>query len=228
MRPRWYSPLNVSLDGYGGDFYVASTTLYQRERTCMRICMGLNRCTTMQETSEPTSQTFFAPAWRRGQVPRCAFIVHGFLCITHQQEYCVRSRFQLLFWLFFFNLREHFHYDNRHLKTQTMEVRGVGYHPSRIPSRIGILLVKSDTLRINVNIDGTSVSPRSHTHPSHSQPSLLLTSSISLGVSVPLTTLFMWDVQIIFFEKNISMVFGRYLLAFFLMPVAGRRDRWSG
>ena len=48
------------------------------------------------------------------------------------------------------------------------------------------------TLRIILNIDGVpvaaSVASRSHTHPSHSKTSRLLTSSLSLGVPVPRTT----------------------------------------
>ncbi len=43
--------------------------------------------------------------------------------------------------------------------------------------------------RIILNIDDTPVVSRSHTHPSHSQTSRLLTSSLSLGVPVPPTTL---------------------------------------
>jgi hypothetical protein len=42
-----------------------------------------------------------------------------------------------------------------------------------------LFLVLREHLRI------LPVSPRSHTHPSHCQPSCLLTSSLSLGVSVP-------------------------------------------
>ena len=41
-------------------------------------------------------------------------------------------------------------------------------------------------LRINLNLDGTPIASKSHTHPSHSQTSRLLTSSLSLGVPVPL------------------------------------------
>ncbi len=42
--------------------------------------------------------------------------------------------------------------------------------------------------RITLNIDGAPLTSRSHTHTSHSQTSRLLTSSLSLGVPVPLTT----------------------------------------
>jgi hypothetical protein len=36
-----------------------------------------------------------------------------------------------------------------------------------------------------LNLDGVPISSKSHTHPSHSQTSHLLTSSLSLGVPVP-------------------------------------------
>ena len=47
---------------------------------------------------------------------------------------------------------------------------------------------KSATSSVRMYIDGAPVSSRSHTHPSHSQTSRLLTSSLSLGVPVPCTT----------------------------------------
>jgi hypothetical protein len=46
-------------------------------------------------------------------------------------------------------------------------------------------LLKTEGLRINLNLDGTPITSKSHTHPSHSQTSRLLTSSLSLGVPVP-------------------------------------------
>jgi len=49
-------------------------------------------------------------------------------------------------------------------------------------------LVKASVLRIILNIDGVSVTSRSHSHPSHSQTSRLLTSCLSLGVPVPHST----------------------------------------
>jgi hypothetical protein len=49
-------------------------------------------------------------------------------------------------------------------------------------------LYSGTTLRINLNIDGVPITSRTHTHPSHSQTSRLLTSSLSLGVSVPRET----------------------------------------
>ena len=52
-------------------------------------------------------------------------------------------------------------------------------------SKFGNILDKVAALWIILNIDGAPVSSRSHTHPSHSQTSRLLTSSLSLGVPVP-------------------------------------------
>ena len=51
--------------------------------------------------------------------------------------------------------------------------------------RVDLSLTTSAALRINLNIDGSSITSRTHTHPSHSQTSRLLTSSLSLGVPVP-------------------------------------------
>ena len=53
---------------------------------------------------------------------------------------------------------------------------------------VGLALVKAVVLRININLDGESIRSKSHTHPSHSQTSRLLTSSLSLGVPVPRPT----------------------------------------
>jgi hypothetical protein len=69
----------------------------------------------------------------------------------------------------------HFHY--RH-----------GTFSSHINSKIGNILGKDAALRINLNIDGAPITSKSHTHPSHSQTCRLLTSSLSLGMSVPRAT----------------------------------------
>jgi hypothetical protein len=50
------------------------------------------------------------------------------------------------------------------------------------------ILAKAAVLRINLNLDGTPITSKSHTHPSHTQTSRLLTSSLSLGVPVPRPT----------------------------------------
>ena len=56
---------------------------------------------------------------------------------------------------------------------------------SMLKSRVSSILAKVAVLRINLNLDGSSIASKSHTHPSHSQTSCLLTSSLSLGVPVP-------------------------------------------
>jgi hypothetical protein len=55
---------------------------------------------------------------------------------------------------------------------------------SMLKSRVGNILDKAEALRSNLNLDGVSIVSKSHTHPSHSQTSRLLTSSLSLGVPV--------------------------------------------
>ena len=59
---------------------------------------------------------------------------------------------------------------------------------SQLRSKVGNILAKAAALRIILNVDGAPVASRSHTHPSHSQTSRLLTSSLSSGVPVPHTT----------------------------------------
>ena len=59
---------------------------------------------------------------------------------------------------------------------------------SGLKSKVGLTLVKVETLDINLNLDGAPIVSKSHTHPSHSQTSRLLTSSLSLGVPVPRPT----------------------------------------
>jgi hypothetical protein len=59
---------------------------------------------------------------------------------------------------------------------------------SSLKAKVGSTLVKAAALRINLNIDGEPITSRTHTHPSHSQTSRLLTSSLSLGVPVPRAT----------------------------------------
>jgi hypothetical protein len=59
---------------------------------------------------------------------------------------------------------------------------------SPLKTKVDSTLAKDAALRINLNIDGVSITSRTHTHPSHSQTSRLLTSSLSLGVPVPRST----------------------------------------
>jgi hypothetical protein len=56
---------------------------------------------------------------------------------------------------------------------------------SHLKSKVGNILPKAAALRITLNIDGAPIASKSHTHPSHSTTSRLLTSSLSLGVPVP-------------------------------------------
>ena len=56
---------------------------------------------------------------------------------------------------------------------------------SMLKSRVGNILAKAAALRINLNLDGATIASKSHTHPSNSQTSRLLISSLSLGVPVP-------------------------------------------
>jgi hypothetical protein len=58
----------------------------------------------------------------------------------------------------------------------------------QLKSRVGLALAKAAALRITLNLDGAPITSKSHTHPSHSQTSRLLTSSLSLGVPVPRAT----------------------------------------
>jgi hypothetical protein len=58
--------------------------------------------------------------------------------------------------------------------------------------KVGSTLTKAADFRVNLNIDGAPITSRTHTHPSHSQTSRLLTSSLSLGVPVPRSN--SWDI----------------------------------
>jgi hypothetical protein len=58
----------------------------------------------------------------------------------------------------------------------------------QMKSKYGNIYTKVSSLRITLNIDDTPIVSRSHTHPSPLQTSRLLTSSLSLGVSVPRAT----------------------------------------
>ncbi len=46
---------------------------------------------------------------------------------------------------------------------------------SQLKSRVGLALAKAADLRFKLNIDGAPITSKSHTHPSHSQTSCLLT-----------------------------------------------------
>ncbi len=59
---------------------------------------------------------------------------------------------------------------------------------THLHNKVGLVLPKAVALRININLDGSPIASKSHTHPSHPQTSCLLTSSLSLGVPVPRPT----------------------------------------
>jgi len=64
---------------------------------------------------------------------------------------------------------------------------------NQFKSKCGLLLSKAAALRVTLNLDGAPSVSNSHTHPSHSQTSRLLTSSLSLGVPAPRPTQCMRD-----------------------------------
>ncbi len=59
---------------------------------------------------------------------------------------------------------------------------------SGLKSKVGLALAKTTVLRVVLNLDGSPIASKSHTHPSHSQTSRLLTSSLSLDFPVPRPT----------------------------------------
>ncbi len=61
---------------------------------------------------------------------------------------------------------------------------------SQLESKVYNILtrLKVTTLRINRNIDGVTIASHTHTHPSHSQTSRLLSTSLSLGIPFPRST----------------------------------------
>jgi hypothetical protein len=60
---------------------------------------------------------------------------------------------------------------------------------SHLKNRVGLTLTKAVVLRMMINIHGVPITSKSHTHPSHSQTSRLLTSSSSLGAPIPRSTI---------------------------------------
>ena len=58
----------------------------------------------------------------------------------------------------------------------------------QLKSKVGLTLAKEAALRITLNLDGAPIISKSHTHPSHSQTSRLLASSLSLGIPGPRAT----------------------------------------
>ncbi len=59
---------------------------------------------------------------------------------------------------------------------------------SHLRDKVDNILAKVAALGITLNVDDAPVASRSHTHPSHSQTAPFLTSSMSLGITVPHAT----------------------------------------
>jgi hypothetical protein len=63
--------------------------------------------------------------------------------------------------------------------------RGLFHFRSSFTSNLKVrvnTLTETVVLRVNLNVDGVTITSKTHTHPSHSPTSRLLTSSLSLGV----------------------------------------------
>jgi hypothetical protein len=73
----------------------------------------------------------------------------------------------------------------------------------QLKGKVGLTLDKAATLRINLNLDGDPITSKSNTHPSHSQTSRLLISSLSLGVPVPRPTQCVRKQLDFFFQKKL-------------------------
>ncbi len=65
---------------------------------------------------------------------------------------------------------------------------------AQLRSKVDNILTKAAALRITLNIDVAPIASKSHTHPSRSTTSRLLTSSLFLGVPVPRATQCLRDV----------------------------------
>jgi hypothetical protein len=74
----------------------------------------------------------------------------------------------------------------------TQSDRGFFHHraafSAQLKNKVGLVLAKAAALRITLILDGDPITSKSHTHPSQSQTSRLLTSSLSLGIPVPRST----------------------------------------
>jgi hypothetical protein len=87
----------------------------------------------------------------------------------------------------------HRHIGNRFFKTSGVQLpqsTSGQFHDRRsvfsseFKSKVGNILTKDEPLRISLNIDDKPITSKSHTHPSHSTSSRLLTSS-PLDIPVP-------------------------------------------
>ena len=105
---------------------------------------------------------------------------------------CLHSEFAKLFSFYFYKLigkltaflqLQDFSFHNPTVASSTTTARVV--FSSHLKSKVDNILVKVVGLRVTLNIDGSPIASRSHTHPSHSQTSRLLTSSLILRCSSP-------------------------------------------
>ena len=81
----------------------------------------------------------------------------------------------------------------------------------QLKSKVGLALAKAAAYRIVLNLDGESIASKSHTQPSHSETSRLLTSSLSLGVPVFIINKFL-AVPVLVLVNLDSPVFERIVL----------------
>jgi hypothetical protein len=111
------------------------------------------------------------------------------LLLVHQTDYIVNLSgfysYRLIGKLTAFLQLQEFSQRNLIVGISTSAARAFS---SMLKSKCGNILAKAAALRINLNLDGAPITSKSHTHPSHSQTSRLLTSSLSLGVPVPRPT----------------------------------------
>ncbi len=73
-----------------------------------------------------------------------------------------------------------------------------------IKQEVDNILTKGSVLRVILNIHDTTIPSRTHTHPTHSQTSCLLSSSLSLGAPVPRKIQCMWGVSEYVSFKSLS------------------------
>ena len=82
--------------------------------------------------------------------------------------------------LFLQTLRE----TDRFLTASGVQIVQTNFHfrravfSSQLKSKVRNTLVKAAPLRVNLNLDGASITSRTHTHPSHSQTSRLFNSNL--------------------------------------------------
>jgi hypothetical protein len=69
-----------------------------------------------------------------------------------------------------------------------LQLQVFSLYNSHLKSKVDNILTKTTELHITLNIEDSHIVSKSHTHPSHSTTSRLLTSSLSLGVPVPHVT----------------------------------------